>query len=151
MPAFEFRCQVSAAMPAVWKKFTAELLAKLSPPYPIARIIRFDGCQANDQVHLTLDFLIYQTDWTSRITSYQFDGDSHVFVDEGIQVPFGIQHWRHEHRIETYPSGGTMIIDKIQFQTQYKLLDWLLFPFIWGMIAYRMPLYKKHLRQPKNK
>lgn len=149
MPKFELTCKVSASMPYVWKLFTADLLAKLAPPFPIARIIRFDGCQANDQVVIELDFLLYKTRWTSIITSYQTNGQSHVFVDEGTQVPFGIIQWRHEHRIESINAQETKVIDKIHFQTNYKLLDLLLFPLIWGMIAYRMPLYKKHLRQPK--
>ncbi|MEY4384047.1 MAG: hypothetical protein RI995_1589 [Bacteroidota bacterium] len=149
MPKFELTCRVSASMPHVWKLFTADLLAKLAPPFPIAQIIRFDGCQANDHVIIELDFLVYKTQWTSMITSYQSDGQSHVFVDEGIKVPFGIIQWRHEHRIESAGGDESLIIDKIQFQTNNKLLDLLLFPFIWGMIAYRMPLYKKHLRQPK--
>ncbi len=149
MPKFELTCRVSASMPFVWKHFTADLLAKLAPPFPIARIIRFDGCQANDQVIIELDFLIYKTRWTSKITSYQFDSQSHVFVDEGVIVPFGIVAWKHEHRIEASGENSTLVIDKIQFQTNNKLLDLLLFPLIWGMIAYRMPLYKKHLRQPK--
>jgi len=149
MPKFELTCKVSASIPYVWKLFTADLLSKLAPPFPIARIIRFDGCQANDQVVIELDFLLYKTRWTSVITSYQTDGQSHVFVDEGTQVPFGIIQWRHEHRIESINAQETKVIDKIHFQTNYKLLDLLLFPLIWGMIAYRMPLYKKHLRQPK--
>jgi len=70
-------------------------------------------------------------------------------VDEGVIVPFGIKTWRHEHRIEVNNTTQSVIIDKIQFQTNYKLLDWLLFPLIWGMIAYRIPLYKKLLNQPK--
>ena len=149
MPKFQITCRVTASMPYVWQHFTSELLAKLAPPFPIARIIQFDGCQANDQVIIELDFLFYKTRWNSVITSYQTDGQSHVFVDEGTKVPFGIIHWRHEHRIESVHSQETLVIDKILFQTKYKLLDLLLFPFIWGMIAYRMPLYKKHLRQPK--
>jgi ligand-binding SRPBCC domain-containing protein len=149
MPKFELTCRVSASMPYVWKRFTADLLAKLAPPFPIARIIRFDGCQANDHVMIELDFLVAKTVWTSIITSYQFDGESHVFVDEGIKVPFGIVTWRHEHRIEVIGEKETRVIDRIQFQTNYKLLDLLLFPLLWGMIAYRMPLYKKYLRQPK--
>jgi ligand-binding SRPBCC domain-containing protein len=123
--------------------------AKLAPPFPIARIIQFDGCQVNDKVCIELDFLLYKTRWNSEITAYQADATSYVFVDEGTRVPFGIKIWRHEHRIEAISENDSAVIDKIQFQTNYKLLDWLLFPLIWGMIAYRLPLYKKYLHQPQ--
>ena len=147
MPNFKISCQVSASMSYVWSVFDERLLAKLAPPFPIARIIRFDGCKAQDEVIIELDFLILKTRWNSEITSYISDSTSHVFIDEGTRVPFGIKKWKHEHRIEVINKTQSLITDKIQFQTNYKLLDWLLFPFIWGMIAYRIPLYKKLLKQ----
>lgn len=148
MPNFELTCRVSASLPYVWSKFDKSLLAKLAPPFPIARIIQFDGCQINDKVCIELDFLLYKTRWYSVITSYQADSSSYVFVDEGTKVPFGITRWRHEHRMESITEKESLIIDKISFETNYKLLDWLLFPLFWGMIAYRTPLYKKYLHQP---
>ena len=103
----------------------------------------------NDKVCIELDFLLYQTRWYSVISSFKADASSYVFVDEGTSVPFGIKTWRHEHRIESISPNECAIIDKIQFQTNYKLLDWLLFPLIWGMIIYRIPFYKKYLHQPQ--
>ncbi len=149
MPNFQITCRVSASLHYVWSQFDQNLLAKLAPPFPIARIIQFDGCQVNDKVCIELDFLLYKTRWNSEITAYQADATSYVFVDEGTRVPFGIKIWRHEHRIESISENESAVIDKIQFQTNYKLLDWLLFPLIWGMIAYRLPLYKKYLHQPQ--
>jgi ligand-binding SRPBCC domain-containing protein len=149
MPNFQITCRVSASLPYVWSKFDQNLLAKLAPPFPIAQIIQFDGCQVNDKVCIELDFLLYKTRWNSEITAYQVDATSYVFVDEGTRVPFGIKTWRHEHRIESISEQESAVIDKIKFQTNHKLLDWLLFPLIWGMIAYRLPLYKKYLHQPQ--
>ncbi|MEY4954560.1 MAG: hypothetical protein RI981_645 [Bacteroidota bacterium] len=149
MPNFQITSQVSATLPYVWSKFDQKLLAKLSPPFPIARIIQFDGCHVNDKVCIELDFLLYRTRWYSVISSFKADASSYVFVDEGTSVPFGIKTWRHEHRIESISPNECAIIDKIQFQTNYKLLDWLLFPLIWGMIIYRIPFYKKYLHQPQ--
>ena len=149
MPNFQITCRVHASLPYVWSQFDQHLLGKLSPPFPIARIIQFDGCQVNDEVCIELDFLIFKTRWHSRITAFQADATSYVFVDEGTRVPFGMKAWHHEHRIESISAIESAIIDKIQFQTNYKLLDWLLFPLIWGMIVYRLPLYKKYLHQPQ--
>ncbi len=59
-------------------------------------------------------------------------------------------HWRHEHRIEKHDAKSADIVDKISFQTKYWLLDYLLFPLFWGMIVYRIPLYKLYLNQPTN-
>jgi len=149
MPNFQLSCPVNASLPYVWSKFDQNLLAKLAPPFPIARIIQFDGCQVNDLVCIELDFLLYKTRWKSVITAFEADSTSYEFVDEGTSVPFGIKQWRHEHRMESISESESMVIDKIHFETNYKLLDWLLFPLIWGMIAYRYPLYKKYLHQPR--
>jgi ligand-binding SRPBCC domain-containing protein len=100
MPSFLITSRVSASLPYVWSKFDQNLLAKLAPPFPIARIIQFDGCQVNDKVCIELDFLLYKTRWYSVISSYKADENAYVFVDEGTRVPFGIKAWRHEHRIE---------------------------------------------------
>ena len=149
MPNFQQSCRVSASLAYVRDQFDKTLLAKLAPPFPIARIIQFDGCKEKDQVSIELDFLIYKTRWDSVITSEHSDATSFVFVDEGTKVPFGIKQWKHEHRMESISENESVVIDKIHFQTNYKLLDWLLFPLLWGMIAYRFPLYKKHLHQPR--
>ncbi len=150
MPSFQVRTRVQAPMQQVWTMFDAALLKKLSPPFPQVRIVRFDGCQTGDIVTLELNLLVAKPLWTSHITSSVQNEDACAFVDEGVEMPLGLSAWRHEHRIEKYDVKSAEIVDKISFRTKYWLLDYLLFPLFWGMIVYRIPLYKLYLNQPTN-
>jgi ligand-binding SRPBCC domain-containing protein len=150
MPSFRVQTRVNATMENVWSRFDASLLTKLSPPFPTVRIVRFDGCQTGDQVSLELNLIAVKPIWNSLITS-SAQTDTHcVFVDEGTKMPFGLIAWRHEHRIEKIDAGHCQIVDQISFKTKFWFLDYLLFPFLWGMIVYRIPLYKLYLNQPTN-
>jgi hypothetical protein len=55
-------------MQNVWTQFDADLLKKLSPPFPQVRIVRFDGCQTGDIVTLELNLVLAKPLWTSKIT-----------------------------------------------------------------------------------
>lgn len=145
MPSFQVRTRVNASMKDVWTLFDATLLAKLSPPFPKVRIVRFDGCQTGDMVSLELNLLFAKLPWTSQITDSIQKEDVCAFVDEGVEMPFGLRAWRHEHRIEKQDVTSCTIVDQISFKTNYLLLDYLLFPLFWGMIVYRIPLYKLYL------
>jgi ligand-binding SRPBCC domain-containing protein len=148
MPSFQVRTQVNAPMQYVWSRFDETLLAKLSPPFPQVRILAFDGCQTGDQVSLELNLLLYKPIWTSQISSSEQTENYCVFVDEGIVMPFGLRYWRHAHRIEKNDTETCTIVDQISFNSNYWLLDYLLIPFLWGMIVYRIPLYKRFLTKP---
>jgi len=150
MPSFRVRTRVNAPMQVVWTLFNEELLKKLSPPFPQVRIVRFDGCQTGDIVALELNLLFAKPVWTSHITDSIQSEDVCAFVDEGVEMPLGLTAWRHEHRIEKRDATSADIVDNISFRTNYWLLDYLLFPLFWGMIVYRIPLYKLYLNQPTN-
>jgi hypothetical protein len=52
------------------------------------RLLRFDGCQQGDEVHLELGFWPLRQSWVSLITSQQTSTEKIVFVDEGQRLPF---------------------------------------------------------------
>ena len=49
---------------------------------------------------------------TSAITAYD---RPRLFVDEQVRGPFA--SWRHEHRFEATPSGGTRMLDVVEFRS----------------------------------
>lgn len=147
MPSFRVRTRVNATMQDVWTKFNADLLKKLSPPFPQVRIVRFDGCQTGDIVTLELNLILAKPLWTSKITDSVQNELACYFVDEGVEMPLGLTAWRHEHRIEKKDEKSADIVDKISFKTKHWLLDYLLLPLFWGMIVYRIPFYKMYLNQ----
>jgi ligand-binding SRPBCC domain-containing protein len=60
-------------------------------------------------------------------------------------MPFGLQYWQHKHRVKKITELSCEIIDEISFDTGKLFLNYLLFPFLWGMIFYRKPFYEKYL------
>ena len=97
------RLQTSVQQPlsTVWAGFDRSLFKRLSPPFPPVTVVRFDGCQRGDIVHLRLNFGLFRSDWISRITDQQTTSGEIYFVDEGEQLPFFLRYWRHHHRLLT--------------------------------------------------
>ena len=112
---------------------------------PPVKLLRFDGTQVGDEVHLELNFLFFRQRWVSRITESQVVKGEIFFVDEGTQLPFFLSRWRHRHRILDR-AGGAVIIDEIDFQAPNRLLEFLLLPALYLQFLYRKPIYKRFFR-----
>lgn len=125
---------------AVWSGFNRELLYKLSPPFPRIKIKSF-GMKIGNKVEIILDIFIKRFFWVSLITESKSMDEEIYFIDEGIQTPLGIIFWKHKHRI-LKQNLSSIIIDEIEFKTKYKLLDWILYPFLFLQFVYRIPIYK---------
>lgn len=145
MLSFTLTSPVQAPLSHIKEHFTSDLLINLSPPFPQVSLERFDGCRKADQVILKINLLITQLTWSSIITDEVLADDEWFFVDEGVTMPFGLRFWRHKHRVKEVNPLHSLIIDEISFDTGMTFLNYLLFPFLWGMIFYRKPLYKKYL------
>ncbi len=140
---------VRQPLSVVWAGFDRNLFVRLSPPFPPVTVVRFDGCQRGDQVHLRLNFFLFQQDWLSRIVDQQTlttanEPGEIFFVDEGEQLPFFLSYWRHRHRLlRNDVTGGTVVIDDITFRTPFRLTDYVLYPLLWLQFAYRKPIYRR--------
>uniref|UniRef100_UPI004047371B SRPBCC family protein n=2 Tax=Algoriphagus sp. TaxID=1872435 RepID=UPI004047371B len=126
--------------------FTEALFAKLAPPFPPVKVLRFDGCRAGDLVDLELNFIFFKQKWTSKITEDHLDAQEFRFVDEGIVLPFFLGKWRHCHRILARPSGS-IISDEIDFEGVFFWLTPLLYPLLWLQFWYRKPIYRRIFRK----
>ena len=124
--------------------FTRALFVALAPPFPKLRVLRFDGCRRGDQVVIELDTGLKRLPWTSLITAdgIQPDG-THFFIDEGQTLPPPLRYWRHQHRLEPAPGGGSVIVDDLEYRTASRLLDALLYPAMWAQFAWRQPIYRR--------
>jgi ligand-binding SRPBCC domain-containing protein len=116
----------------------------LAPPFPPAEIVRFDGCLKGDVVHLRLNFIFFKQDWISNIVDQQTGANEIFFVDQGSKLPFFLRYWHHRHRlVRDTQTGGTIVIDDITFRTPSLLTDFLFYPIMWGLFAYRKPIYRR--------
>jgi ligand-binding SRPBCC domain-containing protein len=145
MLSYHISTPIQASISHVKELFTEDLLLKLSPPFPPVSLQRFDGCKKGDQVILKINFVFTQLTWSSLITSDVLTKEEWYFIDEGVEMPFGLKYWQHKHRVKKIDHQSAAIIDEISFDTGKWFLNYLLFPFLWGMIFYRKPFYKKYL------
>ncbi len=124
----------------IFSGFNEALFLALNPPIMPVKLLRFDGCKKGDEVHIQLPFKML---WISDITDFSETENEIYFIDEGRQLPFPLKQWKHKHRIIKQTENDTLIIDDINFSTNNKLLDFLIYPALWLQFAYRKPVYKK--------
>ena len=145
MLSYSISTPIQAPISHVKDLFTADLLLRLSPPFPRVSLQRFDGCKKNDNVILVINLLFTKVTWSSLITEDALTTDEWYFIDQGVKMPFGLRYWQHKHRVKKINDVSCEIIDEISFDTRNEFLNYLLFSFLWGMIFYRKPFYKKYL------
>lgn len=139
---FKIKTTVEQDYQSVFMGFDKRLFLALNPPLMPLKLLRFDGCKTGDEVHLELAFGMK---WISLVTDFQEREDEIFFIDEGIQLPFFLTYWRHKHRI-IKNGTGTILIDDITYRSSSKIMDYLLFPFLWMQFKYRSPVYRRIFR-----
>lgn len=136
------RTTVSAKLSTVKEGFTQDLFLRLNPPFPIVRLLQFDGCQKGDKVGLELNFLVFRQKWISHIIE-DGEGDKEwYFIDQGVELPFFLKSWTHRHIVRT-AHEGSIIIDDIQYSTGFLLTDLLMYPLLLHQFLYRKPIYRR--------
>lgn len=122
--------------------FNESLFKKLSPPFPPVKVQLFEGCKQGDIVSLKLNFLLFKQNWDSLITEDFTNDYEFYFVDEGIVLPFFLKKWRHKHRVIS-TGIGSVIKDEISYEAPFRLLTWVLYPFLWLQFSFRKPIYRR--------
>ncbi|CAA9219382.1 MAG: hypothetical protein AVDCRST_MAG56-659 [uncultured Cytophagales bacterium] len=140
------RIYITTAVPQPYRevaqKFDQSLFEALSPPFPRARLLRYDGNRPGDEVHVRLHFGFFRQTWHSLITDAGAPPGLVYFVDEGRKLPFFLRHWRHRHEIRQHGTGS-LVVDDISFRSPFRLLDYLLYPLMYLQFAYRKPVYRR--------
>ncbi|WP_234733624.1 SRPBCC family protein [Tellurirhabdus bombi] len=138
------RTQVEQPLPQVWAGFDQRLFDQLNPPFPPVRVVRFDGSQKGNVVHIELNFLFFRQDWISLITDQQETDKEIFFIDTGNKLPFFLSFWQHKHRL-LRQGHQTIIADEVTYKTPGGwLMDWLFYPILWAQFVYRKPIYKRY-------
>ena len=141
----KIRTTVDNSMKNVFDGFTEDLFIKLSPPFPKVKVLKFDGSEVGDEVHLEIDFLFFKQKWVSIIVE-SGDSDHEIyFVDEGEEMPFFMKYWRHKHRVLA-KKKQSIIEDDITFNTSSIIGDVLFFPALLLQFLYRIPVYKNYFK-----
>lgn len=144
------RTRVASPPTHILAGFDRTLFLALAPPFPKMRLHRFDGSKPGNQVEIELVAGPKRWRWTSLITEAgQLPDGSQYFVDEGQLLPQPLRFWRHRHLITPDPRGrGSIIVEDIEYSTNVKVLDALLYPLMWAQFAYRRPVYRRFFGKP---
>lgn len=130
----------------IFELFNDKLFLALRPPLMSIKLERFDGCNPNDEVHIAIFLLgIIPQKWVSKITEFKQDEKEIYFIDMGLKIPPPIRSWTHRHRIVKLTDTTSEVIDDINYTTGFFLADILLYPFLYFMFFYRVPIYKREL------
>ena len=138
---------ISTTIPSHYKKimegFDLKLFKALKPPLMALDVVRFDGCNVGDEVHLNVGLGPFKTKWVSLITDNQENENETYFVDEGKHLPFPLKSWKHIHRVVKNDEEASEIQDNIEYSTGNRALDVLMYPVLYFQFAARKPVYKK--------
>lgn len=140
--------QVEQDYRQVWQGFDEKLFRALKPPLMPLEILRYDGNQTSNQVHVRIG--PFRQAWISVITERGERESEFYFVDEGLQLPFPLKMWRHHHRVLQANDGGSHIIDDFTYATSILLLDYLLYPLFYLLFAARRPVYQTYFAKHAN-
>lgn len=134
----------------VYKGFNRKLFEYLLPPLGLAKIRRYQGQTAGDIIDLRFSLPFFRQ-WTVIIKESWMSHREYGFIDRGLRVPLGIRYWKHTHRVVARNNESVFIIDDIEFETSYRLADWLLYLPLYFMFYPRKFQYVKYFRRLKNK
>lgn len=137
-----FQTKVSGDYQQVFNSFDQKLFEYLKPPGQLAELIRFDGSEKGDLVHIRFKFPT-QSDWVSEIVENSFEEDKCYFIDVGTQLPFGLRSWRHKHIVHK-ADENSLIEDSIKFEGTNWLIGLFLYPGLWFTFYLRKGKYRKY-------
>lgn len=142
MRTFEVSTAVQSSVENIRQKFTADLFKELNPPFPPVKLLRFGGNEIGAEVELEMNFLLFKQRWVSQISAAEQSENKWFFIDEGVQLPFFLQSWRHVHLVER-AAGYSTITDRITLSGPAWLPDFLLVFLFKGLMMYRKPVYRR--------
>jgi ligand-binding SRPBCC domain-containing protein len=140
------KTKVNNNLKNIHTQFDRELFLRLSPPLINLTVDRFDGCLKGHQIHLTMTFLgKIKNKWISTVTTSEFNAKEFYFIDEGVVLPPPLSYWKHVHRVDRIDDDNCYVIDDIEYKTKSPLLDKIIFPALYSIFLYRVPIYKRTL------
>ena len=138
------KTKIDLSFSEVFKAFDQNLFRALKPPLINLEVLRFDGCEKGDEVHLQIKFGPLKQKWVSLITENANEVNESYFIDEGDKLPPPLKQWKHKHRVIKETHNTCYIVDDIYFSTNNVLLDILIYPAMYIQFWLRKPAYKKY-------
>jgi ligand-binding SRPBCC domain-containing protein len=137
-----FRTRIRRPLGEVKAGFDRALFEYLAPPGVPFKLLRFDGCKKDDEVHIELNTLGVKQLWVSVMTLESQDASSWFFLDEGKILPWPLSRWKHEHRVDRIGDMDSEIVDDISFSTSPAFMAPVIYPILWLIFSLRPKRYK---------
>jgi ligand-binding SRPBCC domain-containing protein len=124
----------------VKENFNKNLFEFLLPKIPPSKILRYDGHELRDEIHL----IVAKQKWVSIISQVSETQDEYSFTDSGRELPFPITHWKHKHRVLRLNEKEVVIIDEIQYECKNEILTKAFYPILLAQFSLRINQYKNY-------
>jgi len=142
----KFSTPIPLSFTSVRDKFNKDLFIYLAPPMIPFKLVRFDGCQKNHEVHINLGFRPLTQKWISLISFEETNPQGWSFIDEGKELPWPLKSWKHHHRVDKISEKESLIVDDIHYECCNGLMTILMKPFLWWVFSLRPSRYKKYFQ-----
>lgn len=146
MKKIYFETKISKSVEEIKAEFDRSLFIYLSKGLMPFDLVRFDGCQKDNEVHIKLGLRPLSFTWISLITSEEQNEKGWSFVDEGRSLPWPLIYWRHHHRVDKISEKEARIVDDITFDCSPSFLSPIVKPFLWHMFSLRPKRYKSYFK-----
>jgi len=136
--------EVNAPLDKVIDNFDAELFNALSPPLIKVNLLRFDGCNKDDKVHVELNILGLKQNWEALVVEDERTDARWYFKDIGAKLPPPLKKWEHRHIVNKVSDEKVEIIDDVNYHTSNGLVDILVYPFVYFQFYWRKHIYRSY-------
>ena len=141
----KIKTEVAGNYRQVMSRFDRNLFVALIPKKVSLQIVRFTGSKKGNRVHVRF-LKPWEADWISDITADGENENQAFFVDEGVQLPFGLTYWKHQHIVEKISEERSFIIDDIEYRASSPLLAFLLYPVLYLGFYQRKRPYRAYFK-----
>lgn len=139
MRSFRHSFKVNADINKVWEFYTnIGHLEVITPPHMQLRLVKstHQKLVEGSEVWLT-GILLIRSNWHSKITSLK----PYKYVDEMLTGRFRV--WKHVHGFRKIDENATEVIDEIDFQLHYGLLDRMFEGYVYSQLE-KIFAHRKH-------
>lgn len=138
-----FETQVKGYYTTVMKRFDRDLFEALKPKQGDMEILEFTGSKTGDRVHLRFNSP-FSMEWVSDIVEHGMDAERAYFIDEGVELPWPLGYWRHQHIVEKIDEEYSKIIDDIDYRAKPAFLTPILYPALYAAFYPRKKVYREY-------
>ena len=136
----------------VFSMLDQKMFNALKPPSFLANIELYEGNNLNDRVSIW--FKIFKQRMMVKIIDIHSDNAKCYFVDEGLELPFGLTKWQHKHLVTKGDNNRCILQDEIFFTHKTPLGNWFSFIILQLFLLQRSFQYRSYLKkhgETKNK